>query len=221
MKDLYATAEKCINMLEDIGIHPTVTPSQFTVNTRATNRFGQVREANGRWYNVNINHWLLDDNSPQEGLENTVIHELLHTVDGCNGHTGKWLRLAQQVKSTYGYDIKRLSSVEEKLGENAVNFKKELAEKKAKRRANKPYPYKYEIVCEGCDAVSHRQRKDTAIKLITGEIKGYCTCTLCGSHKFKVTQMYQERGESPFSFYHYTKVSTLSFQSIIKFKLSI
>ena len=190
MKDLYATAEKCINMLEDIGIHPTVTPSQFTVNTRATNRFGQVREANGRWYNVNINHWLLDDNSPQEGLENTVIHELLHTVDGCNGHTGKWLRLAQQVKSTYGYDITRLSSVEEKLGENAVNFKKELAEKKAKRRANKPYPYKYEIVCEGCDAVSHRQRKDTAIKLITGEIKGYCTCNRCGSHRFTVTQMY-------------------------------
>ena len=221
MKDLQATAEKCINMLEDIGIHPTVTPSQFTVNTRATKRFGQARKANGRWYNVNINHWLLDDNSPQEGLENTVIHELLHTVDGCNGHTGKWLRLAQQVKSTYGYDITRLSSVEEKLGENAVNFKKELAEKKAKRRANKPYPYKYEIVCEGCDAVSHRQRKDTAIKLITGEIKGYCTCTRCGSHKFKVTQMYQERGESPFSFYHYTKVSTLSFQSIIKFKLSI
>ena len=190
MKDLQATAQKCINMLEDIGIHPTVTPSQFTVNTRATKRFGQARKANGRWYNVNINHWLLDDNSPQEGLENTVIHELLHTVDGCNGHTGKWLRLAQQVQSVYGYDITRLSTAEEKLGENAVNFKKEQARKRANRRANKPYPYKYKIVCEGCGTESHRQRKDTSIKLMTGELKGYCTCTHCGSHNFTVTQMY-------------------------------
>lgn len=190
MKDLQATATKCIRMLEEIGVHPTVTPQQFTVNTRATKRFGQAKKANGRWYNVNINHWLLDDNSPQEGLENTVLHELLHTVDGCNGHTGKWLRLAQQVKSAYGYDITRTSTAEEKLGENAVNFRKEQAEKKAKRRANKPYPYKYKIVCEDCSTESHRQRKDTTIKLITGELKGYCTCNRCGSHKFNVTQMY-------------------------------
>lgn len=190
MKDLQATATKCIKMLEDIGIHPTVTPSQFTVNTRATKRFGQAKKANGRWYNVNINHWLLDDNSPQEGLENTVLHELLHTVDGCSGHTGKWLRLAQQVKSAYGYDITRTSTAEEKLGINSKNFRKEQAEKKAKRRANKPYPYKYKIVCEGCSTESYRQRKDTSIKLITGEIKGYCTCNHCGSHSFKVIQMY-------------------------------
>lgn len=190
MKDLQATATKCIKMLNDIGIHPTVTPSQFTVNTRATRRFGQAKKANGRWYNININHWLLDDNSPQEGLENTVLHELLHTVDGCNGHTGKWLRLARQVKSVYGYDITRTSTAEEKLGENAKNFKHEQAKKKAKRKANKPYPYKYKIVCEGCSTEGYRQRKDTTIKLITGEIKGYCTCNHCGSHKFKVTQMY-------------------------------
>ena len=190
MKDLQATATKCINMLEEIGIHPTVTPSQFTVNTRATRRFGQARKQNGRWYNININHWLLDDHSPQEGLENTVIHELLHTVDGCNGHTGKWLRLAKQVQSAYGYDITRLSSAEEKLGENAKKFRQELIAKQVKRAHNKPYPYKYKIVCEDCSTETHKQRKDMTIKLITGEEKGYCTCTRCGSHKFTVTQMY-------------------------------
>lgn len=189
MKDLQATATKCIKMLEDIGIHPTVTPSQFTVNTRATRRFGQARKANGRWYNVNINHWLLDDHSPQEGLENTVLHELLHTVDGCNGHTGKWLRLARQVQLAYGYDITRTSSAEEKLGENAKKFRQERIEKQVKRAHSKPYPYKYAVSCE-CGQEWHSQRTTKTIKIITGEIDGRCTCPYCHSHNFTVTQMY-------------------------------
>lgn len=189
MKDLQATATKCIKMLNDIGIEPTVTPQQFTINTRATKRFGQAKKKNGRWYNININHWLLDDNSPQSGLENTVLHELLHTVDGCVGHTGKWLRLAKQVRDAYGYDITRTNTAEEKLGVNAKNFKREQAEKRAKRNANKPCAYKYAVSCE-CGQEWHSQRVTKTIKIITGEIKGHCTCPYCRSHNFKVTQMY-------------------------------
>lgn len=113
MQDLNALAQECMAELDAIHI-PYSKNVVFEVNSRAKRRWGLCSHLSGGLHRIQIAKCLLEDGVPLDGAKNTVIHELLHTCPGTNGHKGLWKEYAEQVNRAYGYNIKRVSSSEEK-----------------------------------------------------------------------------------------------------------
>lgn len=154
MRNLYYYAKECMNELDAINI-PYGKVVEWTVNTRARRRWGQC-EIEGKEYRININELLLDERNSVEGLKNTIIHELLHTVKGCMNHTENWQRAANIVNKAYGYKIKRTSSADE-IG-LCKEAKQQLIDEYKQKMASKP---EYHLKCVRCsyDYVCHRAGK--------------------------------------------------------------
>ena len=117
MRDLMEYAEFCMELLDEIYI-PYTRPENFTVNTRAK-RWGLCSLRGGKYY-IQINVTLLDERNSDEGLINTIIHELLHTCPDSMDHGYRWKYYAYRVQRDLGYDIKRTSSEEDK--KDVINY---------------------------------------------------------------------------------------------------
>ena len=157
---LLGVAEECKEELRALNIE-FAENVYFEINTRAKSRFGRCRKVCS-WNNeftIEITDMLLEKNVPTKSLKNTIIHELLHTVDGCMNHKSKWKNLANKVNNAYGYDIKRASSFEER------GVKMEIAPKKIN----------YMFKCKGCGQTIKRTRKSKFT-----EFYNYYTCGCCG-----------------------------------------
>ena len=142
MKDLKMVANECMTMLDEIGIeYGNVT--RWEINTRAIKRWGQCRKTNGN-YTISIASKLLEDNVDNKALETTVLHELLHTVNGCMNHGHNWQNVANKVNSRYGYNIKRTTSSEEKGIERT--------------------PYTYMVKCKDCGCEIGRYKMSNVIQ---------------------------------------------------------
>jgi predicted SprT family Zn-dependent metalloprotease len=114
------------------------TVDRVTINTRATRRWGQCHRKPDGHFEINVSDRLFT--STNDGLIETVIHELLHTCDGCFSHTGKWLAYANKMNALYGYHIKRTASYAD------VGVKEDIKN------------HKYHIKCEKCGHVFYRDR---------------------------------------------------------------
>lgn len=82
------------------SIHPAVT-----VNTRAKRRLGCCIYRDGMFYIEVAQRLLADDR--QELLEETLVHELLHTCYGCQNHGKRWKSYAEKVYAALGYHVTR------------------------------------------------------------------------------------------------------------------
>lgn len=136
MRNLNDYAKRCMTELDDIGIEYG-NIIEFKVNTRAKKRWGQCKAVPGG-YSINISAILLDERNDEQGLKNTIIHELLHSCKGCMNHGENWKRLATKVNRAYGYNIKRCSSADEK------GVQEETRPIKTAREI------KYIVKCNGC-----------------------------------------------------------------------
>lgn len=144
---LYQEASKCLYMVECAGIqHGNITG--FSVNTRAKRRWGQCKyDASENGYKINISCELLSGNC-NDGLENTIIHEILHTCKGCMNHGSEWKRLAEIIYRTYGIEIKRCSSAAEKGVDEEEHYRR-IREARASRKKEE-YRYIFRCSCCGC-----------------------------------------------------------------------
>ena len=157
MRDLRTAFNNCITMMDEIGIdYGNIT--EVAVNTRAKKRWGQCKCNYIGFYGgkpqydftINISSVLLDERVPIESLQNTIIHEILHTCPGCQNHGAEWKRRAAKVKHNLGYDIKRCSGFSE------MGITDEM---------QKEYrPYKYMVQCKKCGRVVGRQKMCHMIK---------------------------------------------------------
>jgi len=143
MRDLMEYANFCMEMLSEISV-PYSAVEKFTINTRAA-RWGQCRKTGGKFY-INVNVTLLDERNDEEGLINTLLHELLHTCPGCMNHGAEWKKWAEKVRRAYGYNIKRTGEEDEK-GIVTGNLNET-------ERA-----YKYFIYCEKCGKLIERKKR--------------------------------------------------------------
>lgn len=114
MKDLDKLAAECVADLLAIGIQPAKNIN-WSVNTRAKKRWGHCHKASSTAYDIEVSSRLLQDEVCDQAAKNTIMHELLHTINGAMSHTGLWLRLATKVNSQLPqYTIKRTTNSEEK-----------------------------------------------------------------------------------------------------------
>lgn len=146
MRNLMTYAEECMEELDNLGIK--YRPARFKVLNKNVRRFGRCKKIYDDMFNeyeIEIRSVLLDEKNSIKGLKDTIIHELLHTVEGCMNHGKKWKKLASLVNEKYGYNVSRCNSYEEK-GICQEDIDSIFAERNAKL-ALKPT---YIIRCEKC-----------------------------------------------------------------------
>lgn len=149
MRDLQSYVINCMEKLDHIGIEYG-NVIDVEINTRAKNRWGQCKRVPGG-YTINVNAALLDENiCPDDlGLENTILHELLHSCNGCLNHGDKWKNLAQKVYDEYGINIKRTSTSSEK---GLLNYEREIK------------PVNHQLTCLKCGHVFKRTKASALVK---------------------------------------------------------
>lgn len=165
MKDLKKLAAECERDLRSIGISPGCV-DHWTVNTRAKRRWGLCRTSKPGHFDISISERLLQDDVDDQAAKDTIMHELLHTVKDCYGHTGLWKELAEQVNRVLPqYTVKRASSEAEKGVETT----------------ERAQTVQYTVRCTKCGKEYNRVK---ASKLILHPEK--YRCGLCGSRLTRV-----------------------------------
>ena len=147
MEHFKTLIRECQAELSAIGIsYGTVT--SWKINTRAKSRWGQCRRLPDGSFEIQISHRLLTGEIDPTAAKKTIIHELLHTVRGCQDHQKRWKLLADRVNKAYpAYHIKRTSSYQEKgLSEPDTIHQKH-----------------YCITCQNCGMRSFRQRASRVV----------------------------------------------------------
>ena len=140
MKNLNEYDELCKQILIDCDIPFVDCP--VTASKRMSRAWGNchwTRRGGTESFKIHINHILLDDSVSDKALENTILHELLHTVKGCQDHGAKWSHYADIVNREYGYDIRRTDGDVD-----------DAAAKLAKAQVRNSY--KYKVFCPSCGA---------------------------------------------------------------------
>ena len=147
MRNLYHVAQQCMEKLDAIGVKYTA-PVKWNTNHRAL-RYGRCsRHLNGT-FTIEVSIRLLNENVPIEILEDTIIHELIHTCEGCFNHGKQFHKIASIINDCYScYNLDTKSSSEEnKILQEIV-----------------PVQYKYFLFCEnGCWEEGY-MRKTKSIK---------------------------------------------------------
>ena len=132
--------QKCTEMCDKLNIPVSHDIKELSVS-HAERRWGRTSWRNGisgtrEDFKISISYKLINPKYTEtdEGLINTMIHELLHTCPKCNGHGATWKMYANQIYNAYGIDIKRCGSDDDK-GCNEEKIKES---------------YKYIIECTKC-----------------------------------------------------------------------
>ena len=111
-RDLQAVAADCLRTLTSMRI-PTGTIREIYADSRSRRRWGVCRKDPDGTYRIGISVRLLSDDAPLQSLQETVFHELLHTVPDCMKHTGLWKTYADRLNRELGLHIQRACSSEE------------------------------------------------------------------------------------------------------------
>lgn len=107
--------------------------------------------------------------STKEKIQNTMMHEMIHSLDGCMTHTGRWKQIATRINYLLPqYQITRSSDPGEEYYKNVIEKQ-----------------YKYEIECKRCHAKWKYQRMSKTVQSCS---QGKATCS-CGSREFIVRDL--------------------------------
>ena len=184
MKSLQELFLECKSQLNSVGIDVTKDCEIDIKLGRKTKRYGcckpempdkttkYITKIRGRTYikyyrykqyHIEISPWVMNLN--EEIIKNTIIHELIHCLPGCDNHGKDFKKYAKFINEKLCYNITT-------AGNKAEDYKKsnlQLVENNE---------YNYKIQCKKCNQVFYRKR------LVKGFEKKYI-CSRCGG-KFLV-----------------------------------
>lgn len=166
MKNLKLLVDRAVKELNEIGIQ---TGNIIDIETAPVSRkyWGQCRRT-AYGFVIKINEGLLNDDIDDKATMDTIMHEVIHTVNNCFDHKSGFKKVATLVNHKYGYNVKRTTTAAEK-GIEKTNIIK----------------YKYTIKCVNCGASTGYARKSKAVKSIENK-EGRYYCNKCGSYHLVV-----------------------------------
>lgn len=105
----------------------------------------------------------------EAAIRNTLVHELLHTIDRTAGHRGAWLKWANKANELFGLDIKRVCGGKTDQDINSIE-----SVRQEKRKSRLASATKYILSCTACGHEWVYTRK-------TNTVKEYarCKCPYC------------------------------------------
>lgn len=153
--ELNNSFEICKDQLAAIGFKQVyINKYKVEFNTRAKRRLGRCSKVPDGSYLITINNTYADLN-PKKAKE-TIMHELIHSLDGCLDHGDKWKKVVNMVNRKYGYSISRCT--------DAGNDYKEQA-----------FERTYMVKCAACGRETSRERISKVI-----QHPELYKCGLCG-----------------------------------------
>lgn len=155
MKDLKFYTQYAKTLLDSLNIPYVDYPVE--INMRLTRTWGMCYKSPRKY--IALNHVLLLDDTDDDALMNTLLHEYLHTCPKCFNHGKEWKRYAKIVNDKYHYNIQTRTSSEEK-------------------GLDKSLLYKYELSCPECGHTWYFGRKSNAVK--GALVNHIMTCPCCG-----------------------------------------
>jgi len=145
--------DKSQQVLDDLGIKYSKKILWSTFNRNRT--WGVCINDYSGFYRIKITEKLISSRI-DKSVCNTIIHELLHTCEGCMSHTGLWKEYAEKINSSTGYSIKRLTPASE------IGIVPD---------------YKYKVICKACGSVAYYNSNNKFIKdMGVGYLCGNCSC---------------------------------------------
>lgn len=156
------TQEELNEMLADVikealeaGIPvPSNIYPQVRINRRTKKRLGCCIKKD-EMYTIEISEIILDCDT--QHIRNVIAHEVVHSCEGCINHGSLWKKYASMMNERYGYNIKRLVSMDEIGLGDAYEIRN----------------IKYIMKCQSCGKEYPRQRYTCVMK----KINAYrCTC---------------------------------------------
>lgn len=154
---LQKLSKQAIKECKECGI-PIKEDVPISISTRATKRYGVCKKRDGKM-SIEISSFLFE--AKDIGVLETIIHEYLHTCDGCMNHGPKWKGYADKMNKKFGYSISRVSSRESR------GLKVQTVE---------DFPYVLECTNPKCTNVVKRMKMSKTIQ----EYQRY-RCGRCGS----------------------------------------
>ena len=137
---------QCEYELASIGII-TGAVKEIKINPRFTSTWGYCKKLPNGDFAIDLSKRLFEEGN-EKGIKTTIIHELLHTCEGCFNHGAEWKAKAEKVNAAYGYNIKRCTSAKEKGIEETGRGTK----------------IKYIVVCARCGYEFCRSKESNLIK---------------------------------------------------------
>jgi len=153
MRDIHAVLGDALQMVEDAGIS-TGNILGISTNSRLSRTWGRCRTRityGETTHRIEIQPFLLDERVPEKTLMEVMIHEVLHTCEGCQNHGSKWKRLAALINQKYGYSIERTVTEESRNSTQGIR-------KTRIRRVN------HSFRCRSCGKVYNRERASNFTK---------------------------------------------------------
>lgn len=164
-KEIMDEINECRELLYAIGFKEAANNTyDVRINHKPSHSLGRCSNWRG------TNHYIISINknhikySPAEHVHATIMHEVLHTMDGCMNHGPKWKRAGEKVNKVYQYSPITTTT-------NTTTFDD----------YNKN-TYKYIITCCNCGSKSRYMRKT---RTVTACLSNRASCS-CGSRQFKV-----------------------------------
>ncbi len=150
--------------LDRLGIKYGVIDS-WRINARAKKRFGQCKNSRGV-FAIEISDRIFE--AGDRAVEEVIMHELLHSCEGCMNHGALWKKYADMANREFGFHISATAS-DVQYGIDGGMEEKE---------------YKYIFRCAECKRTQGYYKKCRTAKILLGEEAGYAICR-CGSKKFE------------------------------------
>ncbi|HZK02005.1 MAG TPA: SprT-like domain-containing protein [Anaerovoracaceae bacterium] len=161
--NLKALLAKAHQMVEGVGI-PLTPLAHITLKTSdSRRRWGYCsRQKNNNNFIIGISNKTILLGS--DAVLQVLVHELLHTVDGCFNHGAKWKMHASIINKNYGMNVSRVNSAEDMCEKEVANAIMEADKKAAK----------YRIYCPTCGQEIFRFRKCKLVSLVDFYKCGKC-----------------------------------------------
>ena len=168
MQTLQRHLDYCKKLCESENV-PIQEVTEIKLNYKSVSRWGLCTRIAPDKFEIEISERLLDSVESLNGLDNTILHELIHTCDGCFNHGPLWKKYAARFEK-HGFHITRCNSAEEK----GVTVDESQ--------------YKWKVVCNVCGTESFYTRKTQTVSALLKN-PHVCTCRKCKGKDFSVKEI--------------------------------
>lgn len=167
LQDLKQEVYACKEILGELGYLTYDKNYNVVFNTRAKNILGFCKKISDKNYQISINLNFLRCANPAT-IHDTIMHEVIHSIDGCMNHGRNFKKISEDVNQKLGYHISR-TTTDNTYYANFLNNKQ------------------YIIYCKGCNKIvcKYMKKSPTWEKIHACNLqKSYVGfyCNNCKSH---------------------------------------
>ena len=107
IKDIKDEIKEDLNILASLGVESLATKEiEVCINSRFTRTLGLCKDKGNNYFAIKINESFLRNADPKS-VHDTIMHEVIHTCEGCFNHGPEWHRVGKLVSDKFGFTITR------------------------------------------------------------------------------------------------------------------